>query len=220
MSAGTAADDPVREVTGLPALEILERCRRIRQTRAAGASLRSSPSVSPAESPSVPVAHEGWRMVDFGRGTNADFVQAVHLALLGRTPAETEAARRIRELRLGMTRMEIILRVALSPEGRRTAPLHLTGVLLPVLVWFARQIDRATRIRGVGYTLHVLFNRRDGAIVRLWRAVRRSIELIFALPLIGSILELATGLLRVGRMRRELADLREELQRLKGERSR
>ncbi len=147
MSAGLYEEDPIREVTGLRAQEILERCRMLRIERHAGSAAPiTSFAIAPADGEVR--SPDRWRSVDLGMVTDVEFVRAAHLALLGRSPYDTEVFRRTGDLRAGKTRMEIILRLVFSPEGRGDAAPRVAGLLLPALVWLARRAGRAERTLG------------------------------------------------------------------------
>jgi hypothetical protein len=76
-------------------------------------------------------------------------VVSAHVAVLGRPPSDPEFNRRLREVRGGKTRLEIIGRLALSREGRSTKRPRVAGVALPALLRFARLADRAAaRLEG------------------------------------------------------------------------
>jgi hypothetical protein len=134
-SMNRPSEDPIREVCGVSTTAILARCRLLRQQRqiSVGTSAPDSKSMS-----NLTV----WRLVDLGDGSQEEFVEAVHLALLGRVPLKQEASRRMAMLRGGSTRLELILRLAFSPEGRRLKQPPVAGVLLPALVRLVRAAER------------------------------------------------------------------------------
>jgi hypothetical protein len=84
----------------------------------------------------------GWRLLDFADLSDADFVREAHRVLLGRGPSLSEANRRLHELRES-SRMEVVVRLALSPEGRRALRPGIRGPGLSVLSRAARAIEAA-----------------------------------------------------------------------------
>ncbi len=137
-----AAGDPVEAVTGVPRQAVLDRCAARR------AGLPVSPFAPPApeavrRAPPVRVDPNGVRFADLRAAADEDFVVSAHVAILGRPPYDPEFNRRLREVRGGKTRLEIIGRLALSREGRRTKRPRAAGVALPALLRFARLADRA-----------------------------------------------------------------------------
>jgi hypothetical protein len=85
---------------------------------------------------------KAWRLLDLGDGSQEEFIAAAHLALLRRKPFADEAGRRIAQLRSGRTRLEIILRLAFSAEGRRIKQPRVAGIGLPALLSLASALDR------------------------------------------------------------------------------
>ena len=118
-------EDPILEVCGVRAGEILRRCSERR-------------------------GRTGWRLIDFADLSDERFVRQAHLVLLARLPSPTEEQRRIADLHLGSSRFEIVIRLALSPEGRALRDRPLAGVILPVVAAGGRALQRATRMQGVG----------------------------------------------------------------------
>ena len=146
-----AASDPVEAVTGVPRGAILDRCAARR------AGLPVSPFVLPiltasdgdGRPPPVRVDPDGVRFADLRAANDEDFVVSAHVAILGRPPYDPEFNRRLREVKGGKTRLEIIGRLALSREGRRTKRPRVAGVALPALLRLARLADRAAaRLEG------------------------------------------------------------------------
>jgi hypothetical protein len=122
--------DPVFEVTGIAAAEILRRCREIRGSDGSFAGrLSFQRAVSRMRTP----AHQGRRLLDFADVGDADFVRDAHRVLLGRSASPADLDRRLRELGAGSSRMEIVVRLALCPEGRRARRPPVRGVGLPAL---------------------------------------------------------------------------------------
>lgn len=137
-SATTAGADPIFEVTGVPAREILLRCSEIRHHGRHGIWLRSLRThVAMDAPPSAPC------LLDLADLSDEDFIHAVHGVLLGRAPSPLEAARRVGELGRGSSRMEIIVRLALSPEGRRASRPRARGIGLPALAVVGRTVEAA-----------------------------------------------------------------------------
>jgi hypothetical protein len=107
-----------------------------------------------------------WRLVDFADISESDFVETAHLALLGRPPSEVERSRRIAELRSGSSRLQVLVRLALSPEGRRTPNRPISGVGLPVLSVIGSYIERVAATRRLG----IAVRRAEEAVRRHLRA--------------------------------------------------
>jgi hypothetical protein len=124
--------DPILEVTGIPAAEILDRCAELRATGMSTAGRTSSPP--------------SWTLADFSNVSDAEFVRAAHVVLLGRLPGQAAAARRAAELQAGRSRLEILVRLALSPEGRRRRHQRVSGLPLRFLVLTGRGIERAAAV--------------------------------------------------------------------------
>lgn len=137
-------------VTGISRAAILDRCAARR------AGLPASPFAPPAASeaaggppPPVRVDPNGVRFADLRAANDEEFVVSAFVGVLGRSPYASEFHRRLRELKGGKTRLEILGRLALSREGRRTARPRAAGVALPALLRFARLADRAaSRLEG------------------------------------------------------------------------
>jgi hypothetical protein len=146
--------DPIFEVVGVPAAEILRRCREIRGGGRLHVRLRSAGS-----------AAESWRLLDFADISDKDFVFEAHRVLLGRTPSSSERERRLRELRNGSSRMQILVRLGLSPEGRSAERRRVHGLGLRVLGLTARVIESAQANPALARTV------RSGE-----RAVRAALE--------------------------------------------
>ena len=136
----TASPDAVLEVTGVAATEILRRCEAVRAGRTGSADGVPRTSL---------VADETgmrWRLVDFADCSDDDFVRTAHLVLLGRRPSDAEAARRMAELRNGSSRLDVLVRLALSPEGRVARHADVSGVGLPLLFAIGRGAERAAQV--------------------------------------------------------------------------
>ncbi len=209
----TGRPDPVLEVTGIAAAEILRRCAA-RRAGGEGAPVCIIPPVPRIEMPEPP-ERDAWRLLDLSEGSDAEFVVAAHLALLGRRPYEPEFARRMRELAAGRTRLEIIGRLALSREGRRTPRPAVSGLALPVLVGVAQGGDRVLRLAAPAL----------GQASRVWRPLqaqglaraRRIYGVTLRIPVLGGLTETLVVLTRLKRLRREVMELRAEVERLKAE---
>jgi hypothetical protein len=93
--------------------------------------------------PPVRVDPNGVRFADLRAASDEDFVVSAHVAILGRPPYDPEFNRRLREVKGGKTRLEIIGRLALSRDGRRTKRPRVAGFVLPALLRFVRLADRA-----------------------------------------------------------------------------
>jgi hypothetical protein len=136
-------DDPVLEVAGVSAAEILSRCSDLRREPRGAA--RRKPRRSDAG-----VSKSDWRLLDFADLSDEDFVQAAHRILLGRRSSPFELDRRLGEMRAGSSRMRILVRLALSPEGRRAARPRVRGVGLQSLFTAAGAIEAASSNRALG----------------------------------------------------------------------
>ena len=135
-SFARAGQDPILDIAGVSAVEILTRCEEIRHGgRARGSVVRRHAAVT------APPA--GWRLLDLADLSDADFVWEAHHLLLGRSPSPAEADRRLGDLSHRSSRMETIVRLALSPEGRRGSHLPTVGVGLPALAAAAGAIEAA-----------------------------------------------------------------------------
>jgi hypothetical protein len=85
----------------------------------------------------------GWRLLDFADLSDVDFVWEAHRALLARSPSHAEVDRRLGELRDRSSRMEIVVRLALSPEGRRARRPPVRGFGFSALSAAAGAIEAA-----------------------------------------------------------------------------
>jgi FkbM family methyltransferase len=130
-SPGVTDADPIFEVTGVPAAEILDRCAELRATGTSAAQTTAEPT---------------WSLSDFTGVSDTEFVRAAHVILLGRLPGQAAATRRAAELEAGRSRFEILVRLALSPEGRRRHHQRVSGPAMRSLVATGRGIERAARI--------------------------------------------------------------------------
>lgn len=219
--------DAVREVTGVPAADILRRVSD-RRRGAMLAARAPAPETLPPLHIEMPVLPEraAWRLVDLRGGSDAEFVAAAHLALLGRPPYDAELARRVREISGGRTRLGIIARLALSREGRGGARPRVAGIALPALVRMARSVDRVPQ-------LSALLSRASGSGQVTPRAggggtpapvadgaggVRRAYGAVRRVPLLGGIAETLVVLARLRALQREVRELRAEVEKLKADR--
>jgi hypothetical protein len=149
-AAGGDGADPVATVTGVPRGAILDRCA----ARRAGLPVSpfAPPSVAaaaPSRPPAVRVDPDGVSFADLRAASDEDFVVSAFVGILGRPPYDPEFDRRLREVKGGKTRLEIIGRLALSRDGRRTKRPRVAGVALPALLRLVRLADRAAaRLEG------------------------------------------------------------------------
>ena len=162
------ADDPIAQVCGVPAAEMLTRAGRATPPSLLPAltmpppPAAAPPTAGPAEAAPptlVPPRPAVWSLLDLGDGTREAFVQAAHQAMLGRPAGEAEMALRLAQLNRGRTRLGILLRLAMSEEGRAVAapPIRGPGLraihkLAPAIVAVARlpvlrAAQRTLRIR-------------------------------------------------------------------------
>lgn len=161
-ASGASVDDPILQACGLSAAEILARCARLRVIRRAGGHVVDGLAVTEL-SLARPLGRTAWRMVDFGEGSQRAFVQAAYFVLLGRMPHESEAMRRLTRLSAGGTRLEVILLLALSSEGRRRKQPPVAGFLLPIIlksIRIAERIARARLVAPIQRAMRVLFTGR------------------------------------------------------------
>lgn len=129
--------DPVFQVTGVPAREVLARIAAVRVETTTADLLRCGPgAVFAAASPARV------RLLDLADGTNEDFVQRVHQVLLGRGATDPERQRRLAELAAGGSRMELVVRLALCEEGRRRRSHPVSGLGLPALIGLGHRVER------------------------------------------------------------------------------
>jgi hypothetical protein len=138
--AAAAERDPILEVAGLSAADILKRCEEIRRH---GRPARGFTFARPAMTID-PVAPGGWRLLDFADLGDGDFVRQAHRVLLGRSPSPGETSRRLRDLR-DRSRMELIIRLALSPEGRSRRKAEVRGIGLLALAELGRAVEAGNR---------------------------------------------------------------------------
>jgi len=130
-SPGESGLDPVFEVTGVTAAEILRRCGSLQGRRT---------SATPTT----------WTLSDFTTVSDADFVRAAHVILLNRLPGEAAERRRAAELQAGRSRLELLVRLALSPEGRRQRHPRVSGVTLRLLVATGHGIELVAKAPVLG----------------------------------------------------------------------
>ncbi|CAA9224412.1 MAG: hypothetical protein AVDCRST_MAG04-783 [uncultured Acetobacteraceae bacterium] len=162
------AADPVEAVTGVPRSAVLDRCA----ARRAGlpvSPFAPPPPAAPPRPPPVHVDPNGVRFADLRAAGDEDFVVSAHVAILGRPPYDPEFNRRLREVRGGKTRLEIIGRLALSRDGRGTKRPRVAGVVLPALLRAVRVADRAAGLLEGTRALDVL----RAAVARVRRGRRR-----------------------------------------------
>lgn len=177
--------DPILEACGVPAAAILERCATL---RGGGTWRRAGDGAA-----GLAAGRPAWRLVDFADLSDAEFVAAAHLALLGRPAYAREMARRSADLEAGMTRMEVIGRLLCSPEGRKARNRAIGGVALPALAGIARLLGPGAP-RDAG-----------GADLPSGSRVGR----------LSAVGDWFRGLRQLGRMRRELVALRRDLEDLR-----
>lgn len=128
--------DSIFIVTGVSASEILARCDDLRSGNGRAASSLRLPRLRRAPD-------SGPKLVDLADLSSEDFVRDAHKLLLGRPPAPPELDRRLAELRSGHRRLEIVIRLALSPEGRVAPRPPVGGLGLPLLRAFGNAIEHA-----------------------------------------------------------------------------
>jgi hypothetical protein len=169
-AAGGDGADPVATVTGVPRGAILDRCA----ARRAGLPVSpfappSAAAAAPSRPPAVHVDPDGVSFADLRAASDEDFVVSAFVGILGRPPYDPEFDRRLREVKGGKTRLEIIGRLALSRDGRRAKRPRVAGVALPALLRFVRLADRALEKPAAARAFALL----RGAAVRARSVVRR-----------------------------------------------
>jgi hypothetical protein len=142
LSEATSESDPIVEVVGVSAAEILRRCAAVRAARSEGNRLPSSGWVLATGS-----QRATWRLIDFADGADEEFIQAAYASLLCRLPSNGELTRRVGELRAGSSRFDVVLALMLSAEGRRARGRPISGIALPTLAAAGRAIEFARRVR-------------------------------------------------------------------------
>jgi hypothetical protein len=211
----TRMSDPVLAVTGVAAADILRRCAEARIRLAGGVPIAAEP---PRDEERLEITRTTWRLVDFGEGPDLEFVHAAHRAILGRPPYEPEIARRLADLRGGRSRMEILARLALSPEGRRIGQPKVAGLVLPILVGAGRGYDRLASHPRVGDW----FSRSRPHVGRVsGRGIgmaRQAWLTLCTVPVLGGLLESIGVLPKLGRLQREVEELKREVQALRQDR--
>jgi len=143
-SSTTSEADAILEVTGVSASEILRRCATLRVARAAGHPILRSGQPFATRS-----GRATWRLIDFAEGSDDEFVYAAYATLVCRFPSNAELTRRIAELRGGSSRFDVLVRLALSAEGRRVRDRRVAGIVLPAFVAAGRAIELASGVRSV-----------------------------------------------------------------------
>lgn len=132
-TSGTAlVSDPILIVTGVGSSEILQRCQEIRHD-----GRRGLVHIGGGEAPGC------FRLLDFADLPAEQFVQEAHRILLGREASQSDVARRVRELRGRSSRLEIVLRLALSPEGRHAIHPPVRGPGLRAVIAAAHAVEAA-----------------------------------------------------------------------------
>lgn len=138
------ASDAIEEVCGISAAEILRRCREIRALRMHGA-VPAKAALASLEL-SNPDANRSWSLMEFGDGPREAFVEAAYFALLGRQPDAQELSARLAQMGAGRTRLGILLRLALSAEGRQAQQPRVRGSSLRMLLRSARGLHALTQL--------------------------------------------------------------------------
>lgn len=148
-----AGGDPVETVTGVAGGAILDRCAARRAGLPTNPFVLPAPTTAASRPPPVRAHPDGVRFADLRAAGDEDFVVSAFVGILGRAPYDPEFDRRLREVRGGKTRLEIIGRLALSREGRRAKRPRVAGVVLPALLRLARladlAVERPATARGV-----------------------------------------------------------------------
>jgi hypothetical protein len=143
-SPATSEADLILEVTGVSASEILRRCASLRVARAGGRPIPNSGPRLVTQS-----GRTTWRLIDFAEGSDEEFVHVAYASLLCRLPSNAELTRRTADLRAGSSRFDVLVRLTLSPEGRRARDRRVSGFALPTFVAAGRAIELASRVRAV-----------------------------------------------------------------------
>lgn len=206
MAAGTTVDegDPIREVAGVSAAEILARCARIRGVTAGSSEGSAFHGFVLGRMTEVVEGSQQkvWRLSHFTDGSNEDFVRLAHVALLGRPATEKEIGKRLNQLSSGGTRLGILTRLLFSRECRKYNP-RVSGFLFLSLKNLARYGQKIGKKMPIGGTV---------------RKSRSGIDLkelkVNEVPVLESVVETLTSLSKVGRMQRDIAELKDEIRRL------
>jgi len=138
-----AAKDAIREVCGISAADILRRCAEIRASRLHGTAHARPPALLIGQN-----ANRSWSLVELGDGSREAFIEAVYLALFGRQPDAKEVSTRLAQMRAGRTRLGIVLRLALSPEGSRAQQPRARGSGLQMVLRCARGLFALAQLPG------------------------------------------------------------------------
>jgi hypothetical protein len=162
-----------------------------------------------------------WSFLDFSMDDDVEFVQQAHFGLLDRPPCSAELDRHLSNIAHGATRAEILLRVMLSPEGRRRRPT-VRGVLLPAFLFAATSLDRLRPARPL--PSQALAPRAESSLnlaaidlppllpPRLVSPLQRAYRQIRKIPLLGAVAETVVDLTRLRRLRYEVIELRREIE--------
>lgn len=218
---GTLAgrSDPIMNICGISAGQMLDRIAVRRYELEHGVSagqplaVRSGfANLALADSPHV------WGFLDFSMPDDSEFVRQVHAGLLGRPPAPGEFDRRMRDIMHGATRLEIVLRIMLSPEGRRRRQPVRGGVLRSMSM-LGRILDHVRPQSALSGEAPIMVEYLPAAgtpppSARMGQ-LRNTYRLVRKIPLIGVVAECIVDLTHLRRLRYELIDLRTEVARLR-----
>jgi hypothetical protein len=139
--------DPVLDVAGIAAAELIARIEQIRGGERPGVGrlpIRLHVGASLTVSAGLPVG--GLCLLDLADLSDADFVWQAHRVLLGRAPSSAEVDRRLGDLRTRSSRLGLVVRLGLSPEGRRAQRSETRGIGLPALALVAGAIESAASL--------------------------------------------------------------------------
>lgn len=199
MQALATRDDPIFEVTGVPAAEILERCRQRRAVPTGGVVSNGGALADLASSPVPKSRRRAWRLSQFSQGSNLEFVQLAHLALLNRPATSKEVTKRLRQLSSGKSRLGVIARLMRLPESCEQ-DLKLRGVVLKALRAYARFSYKPVKIEPSGERAKpVAIATTSGKDVSLAHEILSTFK---AIP-------------KIGRMQREIKQLKGEVRQLR-----
>jgi hypothetical protein len=208
------------DICGISAGQMLDRIATRRYELAHGVSHSGRPLAVQSEFGSLTLAGSTHvrSFLDFSMPDDSEFVRQVYTGLLGRASAPGEFDRRMRDIMHGATRAEIVLRIMLSPEGRRRRQ-SVRGVVLRSMAMLGRILDHVRPQSAISGEAPSMVEQRPAASTPPPSAqmgrLRSTYRLLRKTPLIGVMAECVVDLTRLRRRRYELIDLRTEVARLR-----
>jgi SAM-dependent methyltransferase len=118
---------------------------RTRPASALRTSHRAQPVVVDGEvmpDPSIRIGEPAYHLNDLQVFHDAEFVVNAFYAVLRRAPYANEFRRRLDDLRGGMSKVELIGRLRMSPEGRQVG-VRIDGLMLPLAVQLGYKVPAA-----------------------------------------------------------------------------